>query len=182
MTTETTRTTRDFAAEAYDGSPADALELAAAAGGAAEIAGKPVPTPTAAAVALLDALGSPFVTDAGRDVNYIDVARALYVIAAREKAALPALRVFRRREMAEPRGDGDDDLALATRLGAAERLADAEADFDRAAVDFLASLGPLSLAAASRDIARYLALCSGFEMLPEDPDAGKKKAGATSTT
>lgn len=65
-------------------------------------------------------------------------------------------------------------------MTAKPELADAEAEFDAAALRFGESLGTFDVAEAANDIGAYLALASGFEMLPDPEEGSKKKSGGIS--
>lgn len=168
----------------FAGSAADNLEMAVALTGQVEIAGRAFPAPAAAVIALLDAIESPFVSDAGAgEVTTLDIFRAIYLIGERQKAALPVLRMMRRKKALEamPGGEGEAGGVLAA--SRRQSLADAEAELDAAAVEYCAGLGSFSPAAAAREIGDYLAMATGFGMIPRQEDGeGKKKAATTSTS
>lgn len=82
--------------------PLDHLELAVGAGGKIQIAGHEFPAPAAAVIAMLELIKSPFVDgDIDREVNDMDVFRALYLLSERDKAVSPILRWMRREEALE---------------------------------------------------------------------------------
>lgn len=167
--------------------PRDDHELTVAVTGRTVIAGREFPAPTAAVIALLDAIRSPFVAGSGDDAAAhpaeMDVFRALYLLAEREKAALPILRMKRREAMLEKLPEPADAETAFVYVRAREVLADAEGDFDAAALKFADTLGAIDLSEASDDLCLYLTLATGFTMFPDSPDKDKKKvrSGMTST-
>lgn len=164
-------------------SAADALELASALSGNAVIAGRDFPAPTAAVIALLDAIRSPFVSDDPETpiATELDVFRALYLLAKREQAALPVLRMKRRAAMLEKLPEPSDPQTAYIYVRAREQLADAEGDFDAAALAYVDQLGIFDLNEAASDLCAYLAMASGFSMLPSGDGNSKKKGAMTST-
>ncbi len=169
------------------GAARDRVESAVAASGRIEIAGREYPAPSAAAYALLETIGSPFVA-AGEtpeeELSSMAVFRALYVLSERENAVAPILRWQRRKstlEALKSRLDGDRSpqavLVLSSML---KEAADAEAQFDLAALEFAGSLGAFHVASAAEDIFFYLSACSGFSMIPRTGDGSKKKDITTS--
>lgn len=159
----------------------DKLELAVSAGGRVEIAGREFPAPAAAVIAMLELIDSPFVSGYGdAEPASLDVFRALYVLSEREKAVGPILRWVRREEALERlKNQFEADSSPQGILILAEMLksiADAQAEFDAAAVKFGESLGVFNIADAASDLATYLALSGGFAMLPEAEGAKKKDA------
>nr|DAU53915.1 MAG TPA: hypothetical protein [Caudoviricetes sp.] len=162
--------------------PADRAELAVAAGGVAEIVGHEFPAPTAAALALLEAIQSPFVSDeSDGTIGPLDVFRALYILHEREKAALPVLRINRQRAALDKLPAPSDPALAMVRADQQEKLSNEEARFDEAAVRFADTLGAFSPAEAAADLGFYLQLAGGFAMLP-DSGEDKKKGTTTSTT
>ena len=161
----------------------DELELASALSGNAVIAGREFPAPTAAVIALLDAIHSPFVSDDPDSpiATELDVFRALYLLAKREQAALPVLRMKRRAAMLEKLKEPTDPETAYIHIQAREKLADAEGDFDAAALAHVDQLGIFDLNEAASDLCAYLAMASGFSMLPSDDGNNKKKGAMTST-
>lgn len=164
-----------------------ALELSVATAGQVEIAGRLFPAPAAAVYCLLEAIDSPFMpSDAEsieRDPADIDIFHALYLLAEREKAVAPILRLKRRAEQLEYLENSlKDKLSPETLIVIAEHrrtLADAWAEFDTAAISFGLSLGVFHPAAAAADIQMYLSLASGFDWLPHNDKDVKKNVGAT---
>ena len=59
-------------------------------------------------------------------------------------------------------------------------VADAQAEFDAAAMRFAESLGAFHIADAASEIGTYLALAGGFSMLPDN--GGSKKKDASTLT
>lgn len=170
----------------FDGSAADGAELAVALTGRVEIAGREMPAPSAAVIALLDALESPFVAEDAGEATLLDIFRALYVIGARDQVALPVLRLMRKRAALDKlREDSEDDgdQGETGRLLAAsshQAVADAEAEFDAAALAYGEGLGCFPPADAARDIGEYLAMATGWSMLPQMQGDTKKKPGTVS--
>lgn len=163
--------------------PGEQLELAVAAGGMAEIAGHEFPAPTAATLALLEVIRSPFISDGGDGtIGPLDTFRALYILHERERAALPVLRVNRQRAALAALPEPADPALAMVRAGEVEKLSAAEAEFDAAAVAFADSLGAFNPAAAAGELGVYLALSSGFSMLPDSGGEDKKKDITTLTT
>ena len=164
--------------------PLDHLELAVGAGGKVQIAGHEFPAPAAAVIAMLELIKSPFVDgDIDREVNDMDVFRALYLLSERDKAVSPILRWMRREEALERlKNQFNAEKYPHVALIVAEQLkgvADAQAEFDDAAMRFAASLGAFRIAEAASEIGTYLALAGGFAMLP---DNGSKKKDASTLT
>ena len=87
-------------ADAAENTPLDKVELGMGLGGNMEIAGKSLPPPAAAVIAMLEMIGSPFVSDEG-EMTDLAVFQALYIVAEREKAVAPILRWQRREEALE---------------------------------------------------------------------------------
>lgn len=159
----------------FAGSAADNMEMVAALGSQVEIAGRAFPAPCAAALALLDAIQSPFVADDKRTATQLDVLRALYVLGNREKAAYPILRMQRRQDAVEKLQEQQaDEARLLLTSQALNALADEEARLDAAAVGWCAQLGAFSVSDAARDIGVWLSLATGFGMLPREADGQKK--------
>lgn len=160
----------------FNGSASDNAEMAVALGGRIEIAGHEFPAPSLAVVALLDAIESPFVDEQKPSVGIIDIFRAIYLIAQRDKASVPVLRMMRRRTAMDAAAEISGAEAQVMLSSIRQAVADAEAEFDAAALEFGNGLGAFSPADAARDIGDYLAMCTGFTMIPGD---GSKKKSAT---
>ncbi len=175
----------DICHEADSGSARDEHELVCAVTGKSTIAGREFPAPTAAVIALLDVIHSPFVSEFAEssEITELDIFRALYLLAEREKAALPVLRMKRRAEMLEKLPEPTDPETAYIYVRSREQLADAEGDFDAAALRFADTLGVFDFQRASTDLCCYLTLATGFSMLPDSSESGtKKKDVMTSTT
>ena len=160
--------------------PLDQVELTVAAGGKIQIAGFTLPAPAAAVIAMLELIDSPFVTGRENDeVTDLAVFRALYLIAERDKAVPPILRWKRREEALERlKNQFDTEESPQTVLITAEMLktiADAQAEFDIAAMRFGESLGAFNIADAASQLGFYLSLAGGFDMLPNDGGSKKKQ-------
>ncbi|MDD3887039.1 MAG: hypothetical protein PHI35_09205 [Victivallaceae bacterium] len=161
-----------------------ALELAVATGGNIEIAGRSFPAPAAAVYCLLEAIDSPFMpkdeSDVERPVEDLDVFHALYLFAKREQAVAPILKVKRRSEQIERLENSlKDAMSPEVFIVIAEHrknLADAQAAFDEAALDFGLKLGSFNIADAINDIQMYLSLAGGFDWLPQNNKEVKKNA------
>ena len=110
----------------------------------------------------------------------LDILRALYLLSEREKALLPILRIRHLESQLEAIPEPSDAAALFVLIEQRKKLADAEAEFDAAALRFGESLGTFDVAEAANDIGAYLALASGFEMLPDPEEGSKKKSGGIS--
>lgn len=175
---------REILAAPDGGSARDALEMTVAAGGRIEIAGRQFPAPAAAVIAILELIGSPFVADTETEMTDLDVFRALYLIAEREKALPPVLRWQRRSEALETLKNQIADTASPQSVMVIaemmQRIADAQAEFDAEALRYGESLGVFSVASAASELGVYLSLSGGFAMLPAKEGA-KKKDGSTST-
>ena len=133
---------------------------------------------------MLELIQSPFVDgDINREVNDMDVFRALYLLSERDKAVSPILRWMRREEALDRlKNQFDVEKYPHVALIVAEQLkgvADAQAEFDAAAMRFAESLGAFHIADAASEIGMYLALAGGFSMLPESDS--KKKDASTLT-
>lgn len=165
--------------------PRDHLELAVGAGGKVRIVGHEFPAPAAAVIAMLELIQSPFVDgDINREVNDMDVFRALYLLSERDKAVSPILRWMRREEALDRlKNQFNAEKYPHVALIVAEQLkgvADAQAEFDAAAMRFAESLGAFHIADAASEIGTYLALAGGFSMLPDN--GGSKKKDASTLT
>ncbi|MDD3154931.1 MAG: hypothetical protein PHS41_08685 [Victivallaceae bacterium] len=180
---------RDAAsAPEFAGSAADNAEMAAALGGVVSIANQHFPAPSAAVIALLDAIQSPFVA-ANYDESHpdgtlssMDFFRAAYLLAERKNAAPGVLMIARRRAALEKLSLPDDAAGMMVRASMIGKVAEAEADFDAAAVAWGEKLGCFSLPEAVNDLFAYLAMATGFEMLPDDGDDKKKATAAPTST
>ena len=141
--------------EPESNTPRDHLELAVGAGGKVRIAGHEFPAPAAAVIAMLELIQSPFVDgDINREVNDMDVFRALYLLSERDKAVSPILRWMRREEALDRlKNQFDVEKYPHVALIVSEQLkgvADAQAEFDAAAMRFAESLGAFHIADAGR--------------------------------
>ena len=145
----------------------DDLETCIALSGKIVIANREFPAPTAGVLAM------------GK-VEQLDILRALYLLSEREKALLPILRIRHLETQLEAIPEPSDAAALFVLIEQRKKLADAEAEFDAAALRFGESLGTFDVAEAANDIGAYLALASGFEMLPDPEEGSKKKSGGIS--
>ncbi len=140
--------------------------------------------PAAAVIAMLELIKSPFVDgDIEREIDDMDVFRALYLFSERDKAVSPILRWMRREEALDRlKNQFNAEKYPHVALIVAEQLkgvADAQAEFDAAAMRFAESLGAFHIADAASEIGTYLALAGGFSMLPEN---GSKKKDASTLT
>ena len=170
-------------ADAAENTPLDKVELGMGLGGNMEIAGKSLPPPAAAVIAMLEMIGSPFVSDEG-EMTDLAVFQALYIVAEREKAVAPILRWQRREEALERLKNelsGQDDpqtvLILANLFN---QIADAKAEFDLAAVRFCDSFfGSFNVNTAASELGFYLSIAGGFDMLPSDGSSSKKNDSST---
>ena len=170
-------------ADAAENTPLDKVELGMGLGGNMEIAGKSLPPPAAAVIAMLEMIGSPFVSDEG-EMTDLAVFQALYIVAEREKAVAPILRWQRREEALERLKNelsGQEDpqtvLILANLLN---QIADAKAEFDLAAVRFCDSFfGSFNVNTAASELGFYLSIAGGFDMLPSDGSSSKKNDSST---
>lgn len=160
----------------FNGSAADNAEMAVALGGRVEIAGHDFPAPSLAVVALLDAIESPFVDDQRQAVGIIDIFRAIYLIGQRETASVPVLRMMRRKAALDAAGAADGTDAHVMLATIRQAVADAEAEFDAAALEYGHALGAFSPVDAARDIGDYLSMATGFTMIP---GGGAKKKSVT---
>lgn len=175
-------------------SAADQHELAVAVSGKIVIANIEFPAPAAAVLALLESIRSPFVPDpAATDEELktpctdLDVFRALYLLAKREDAVMPILRMKRREaalERLEENLKERDPQAMLVLAGQYRELADMEAEFDERCFKFAETLGSFDVSEAASAIGMYLAMAGGFSMLPEPEGKSdsKKKSLSTSIT
>ena len=144
------------------------------------IANREFPAPTAGVLAMLEQIQSPFIAEGNGKVEQLDILRALYLLSEREKALLPILRIRHLETQLEAIPEPSDAAALFVLIEQRKKLADVEAEFDAAALRFGESLGTFDVAEAANDIGAYLALASGFEMLPDPEEGSKKKSGGIS--
>ncbi len=158
----------------------DDLETCIALSGKIVIANREFPAPTAGVLAMLEQIQSPFIAEGNGKVEQLDILRALYLLSEREKALLPILRIRHLESQLEAIPEPSDAAALFVLIEQRKKLADAEAEFDAAALRFGESLGTFDVAEAANDIGAYLALASGFEMLPDPEEGSKKKSGGIS--
>ncbi len=170
-------------ADPAENTPLDKVELGMGLGDNMEIAGKSLPPPAAAVIAMLEMIGSPFVSDEG-EMTDLAVFQALYIVAEREKAVAPILRWQRREEALERLKNelsGPEDpqnvLILANLFN---QIADAKAEFDLAAVRFCDSFfGSFNVNTAASELGFYLSIAGGFDMLPTDGESSKKNGSST---
>jgi len=165
--------------EEFTGKASDQVEMAAALGGMCEIAGMKLPAPSAAVIALLDAIQSPYMQDESSEVEItrVDVARTLYIIGKRKDACLPIMRLMRRKEFCESLSDSVDETL---KIGLQREIADAQAELDVAAVDYIGDF-VFNDATASKDIGRYLMMCTGLSMIPTKETEKKNSDGILTT-
>ena len=160
-------------ADAAENTPLDKVELGMGLGGNMEIAGKSLPPPAAAVIAMLEMIGSPFVSDEG-EMTDLAVFQALYIVAEREKAVAPILRWQRREEALERlknelSGPEDPQTVLI--------LANL---FNQIAVRFCDSFfGSFNVNTAASELGFYLSIAGGFDMLPTDGESSKKNGSST---
>ncbi len=145
----------------------DDLETCIALSGKIVIANREFPAPTAGVLAMLEQIQSPFIAEGNGKVEQLDILRALYLLSEREKALLPILRIRHLETQLEAIPEPSDAATLFVLIEQRKKLADAEAEFD-------------DVAEAANDIGAYLALASGFEMLPDPEEGSKKKSGGIS--
>ena len=131
---------------------------------------------------MLEQIQSPFVAEGNSRIEQLDILRALYLLSEREKALIPILRIRRLETRLAAIPEPSDAAALFVLIEQRKKLADAEAEFDAAALRFGESLGAFDVTEAANDIGAYLTLASGFEMLPDPEDGSKKKSGGISTS
>ncbi len=160
----------------------DDLETCVALSGKIVIADREFPAPTAGVLAMLEQIQSPFVAEGNSRIEQLDILRALYLLSEREKALIPILRIRRLETRLAAIPEPSDAAALFVLIEQRKKLADAEAEFDAAALRFGESLGAFDVTEAANDIGAYLTLASGFEMLPDPEDGSKKKSGGISTS
>ena len=163
--------------------PQDKVELSLGLGSAMEIAGKKLPPPAAAVIAMLEMIDSPFVSDEG-ELTDLAVFQALYIVAEREKAVGPILRWQRREEALErlknDLGSPEDPQNVLILANMLNQIADAKADFDLAAVRFCDSFfGSFNVNEAASELGFYLSIAGGFDMLPSDGSGSKKNGSST---
>jgi len=166
--------------------PRDETEIAIGLSGKILIAGHAFPAPSAAVLAMLELIKSPFVGE--EDINLsdlldLDIFRALYVIGKRRGALMPILRMKHQEEAFARMETPNDAAGVYVIAEQQKKLAELRAEFDAEVLQYAETLGCFHIADAATEIGAYLALAGGFEMLPDpEPGDSKKKDITTSIT